>query len=72
MRGIKMAVTDKILDKRNRATVLTGLGIIFFIIGEGIVNIHNPLRGSGLGTLSILVGIALFLIGVYMLVTKRA
>jgi uncharacterized membrane protein HdeD (DUF308 family) len=66
-----MALTDKIKDKRKTATNLVVSGIILFIIGEGIVNIHNPLRGSGLGTLSILVGIVLVVIGLYLLATNK-
>ena len=67
-----MAATDKTTDKRKTATSLAVLGIILFIIGEGIANIHNPLRGSGLGTISILAGIVLLAIGLYMLFIKRA
>jgi uncharacterized membrane protein len=70
--GNKMAVTDKTADKRNIATILAVLGIIFVIIGAGIAIIHNPLRGSGLGTLSIVVGLVLLVIGIYMLATKRS
>ena len=67
-----MAVTDKTTDKRNIATILAVLGIIFVIIGTGIATIHNPLRGSGLGTLCFVAGIVLLVIGVYMIVTKRS
>ncbi len=66
-----MAVTDKTTDKSNIATILSVLGVIFVIIGLGIAIIHNPLRGSGLGTLSIVAGIVLLVIGIYLLVTKR-
>jgi uncharacterized membrane protein len=70
--GIKMNGNEKTTDKRNIATILAVLGIIFVIIGAGIAIIHNPLRGSGIGTLSIVVGIVLLVIGIYMLATKRA
>lgn len=66
-----MAITDKTSDKRNIATILSAIGIVLVIIGAGIAIIHNPLRGSGLGTLSIVVGIVLLVVGVYMLATKR-
>ena len=67
-----MAVTDKTADKKNIATILAVIGIVLVIIGAGIAIIHNPLRGSGLGTLSIVAGIVLVVIGVYTLATKRA
>ncbi len=67
-----MAVTDKTTDKRNIAMILAVLGVILVIIGTCIATIHNPLRGSGLGTLSFVAGLVLLVIGVYMIVTKRS
>jgi uncharacterized membrane protein len=66
-----MAVTDKTTDKNNIATILAVVGVVLVIIGVGIATIHNPLRGSGLGTLSFVAGIVLLIVGIYMLVTKR-
>jgi hypothetical protein len=40
------------------------LGIILLVVGIGIVSIHNPLRGSGLGTISIIAGVVLGVIAV--------
>jgi hypothetical protein len=40
------------------------IGIILLVVGIGIVSIHNPLRGSGLGTLSIIAGVVLGLVAV--------
>jgi hypothetical protein len=37
---------------------LVAAGIALMILGIGIREIHNPLRGTGLGALSILAGIA--------------
>jgi len=62
-----MAVTDKTTDKRNIASILAVLGIIFVIIGLGIAIIHTPLSGSGLTPISIMLGILLLVTGVNML-----
>lgn len=50
--------------KNKRATILGILGVIFVIIGAGIAVIHNPLRGSGLGTLCLLAGVVLIVISI--------
>ena len=52
----------KALNKH--ATVLGVLGLIFVIIGAGIAIIHNPLRGSGLGTACIVLGVVLLVISI--------
>ena len=64
-----MAVETKgTTDKKNIASILAVLGIIILIIGLAIVLIKDmPFRGSGLGTVSIIVGIVLLVIGGYML-----
>jgi hypothetical protein len=56
-----MGDLGKTSDNRIRHTIIFGvLGVFLLIVGIAIVNIHgNPLRGSGLGTASILAGIAL-------------
>jgi uncharacterized membrane protein YidH (DUF202 family) len=49
----------------NRNIILVVLGIILVIVGIAIINIHgNPLRGSGLGTISIVVGVVLLILAV--------
>ena len=60
-------------DSRNiHATILAVLGIILVIIGEAIINIRGaPMRGSGLGTLSVVAGIILLIIAVLRFVYKR-
>ena len=51
-------------NRNTHALVLGVIGIILLIIGIAIVSIHgNPLRGSGLGTASIVFGILLLVIG---------
>jgi hypothetical protein len=54
------------------ATILAGIGIILVIAGLGIVTIHNTLRGSGLGTISIVLGIIVFLISLLRFNANRA
>ena len=49
--------------KNKRATILSIIGIVLVIIGGGIAIIHNPLRGSGLGTICIVAGVILLIIG---------
>ena len=47
------------------AMILGGIGVVLIIVGIGIVTIHgNPLRGSGLGTVSIITGVVLGVIAV--------
>jgi hypothetical protein len=49
----------------NLNIILVVLGIILVIVGIAIINIHgNPLRGSGLGTISIVVGVVLLILAV--------
>ena len=50
--------------KNKRATILGILGVIFIIIGAGIAVIHNPLRGSGLGTICLVLGVILVVISI--------
>ena len=50
-------------NRNTHALVLGVIGIILLIIGIAIVSIHgNPLRGSGLGTASIVLGVLLLVI----------
>jgi hypothetical protein len=51
-------------DIKKRAIVLGILGVLLMIVGIGIINIHNPLRGSGMGTLSLLTGIVMIIIAI--------
>jgi hypothetical protein len=64
-----MAVPDKTTDKKNIAIILAVLGVILVIIGA---TIHDPLRGSGMGTLSFIAGLVLLVISVYLMVAKRS
>jgi hypothetical protein len=51
-------------NTRNQGIILTFIGVIVFIAGICIATIHSPLRGSGLGTFSIIIGIILAAIGI--------
>ena len=46
------------------AAVVAVIGIIIAIVGAAIITIpHAPLRGSGLGTVLLVIGIVLLLVG---------
>jgi len=52
------------------AMILLILGVVLMAVGVGIITIHNPLRGSGLGTISLVIGIVLLLIGILRFLIK--
>ena len=55
------------------AIVLFLLGIIAFIWGALTIGVrHFPLRGSGLGTVLVIVGVLLFVIGFLRLFYKKS
>jgi hypothetical protein len=67
-----MGESEKTTDNRNlHAMILSVLGILLVIVGAGIIFIHNPLRGSGLGTASVVLGIVLMFIAVLRFFYKR-
>ena len=55
---------EKTTNNRNmHAIVLAVIGIILFILGILIVSIHGaPLRGSGAGTILIIIGVVMLFI----------
>jgi hypothetical protein len=58
-------------NRNMRAIVLSLIGIILVIIGVAIVSIHgNPLRGSGLGTAAIVIGIIMLAIAAMRFFSK--
>ncbi len=63
----------KISDKKNIPIILAAVGIILVILGLGMIIIPNPLYGSGLIILLIVVGIILLIIAfiLYLLSIKR-
>ena len=65
--------TGKTKDSRNmHAIILSVIGIILFILGILIVSIHGaPLRGSGVGTILIILGIVLLVIAALRAFYKR-
>ena len=68
-----MSEQGKTPGNRNmRAIILSVIGIILVIIGVAIVSIHgNPLRGSGLGTAAIVIGIIMLVIAAMRFSSKR-
>jgi|WetSurMetagenome_2_1015567.scaffolds.fasta_scaffold34699_3 hypothetical protein len=69
-----MSENGKTTGSRNtHAVILSLIGIILLIAGIAIVSIHgNPLRGSGLGTAAIVLGIVMLIIAVIRFYYKRA
>jgi uncharacterized membrane protein YtjA (UPF0391 family) len=57
-------MTEKKHRLNKRATILGVLGVILLIVGICIIEIHNPLRGSGLGTICFVTGIVLLVISI--------
>jgi uncharacterized membrane protein YidH (DUF202 family) len=52
------------------AMILALLGVIAFVAGIAIATVHSHLRGSGLGTLLIVVGVVLLIIS-YLRFTRK-
>jgi len=69
-----MSESGKTTGSRNvHAVILSVIGIVLLIVGIAIVSIHgNPLRGSGLGTASIVLGIVVLIIAAIRFFYKRA
>jgi Mg2+ and Co2+ transporter CorA len=60
-------------SSRNMHAILLGvLGIIAVIVGEYIINVRGaPLRGSGAGTLLVVLGVVLLIIALLRFFYKR-
>ncbi len=52
--------------------VLGVLGIIFLIAGVAVATVHSSLRGSGLGTALVILGIIVLVIAAWRLTKKSA
>jgi uncharacterized Tic20 family protein len=62
-KDLEMGEQGKTTDNRNMHAIILGvIGIVIVLVGVAIATIHNPLRGSGLGTISIVAGIVLLVI----------
>jgi hypothetical protein len=59
-------------NRNKRAATLSVSGIISIIIGICIVTIHGPLRGSGLGTILIVLGVFMLIIAALRVFYKRS
>jgi hypothetical protein len=67
-----MEEKGKTTGNRNMTGIILGvIGIVLVIVGIAIITIHgNPLRGSGLGTVSTIIGVVLLVIGAVMFSRK--
>ena len=69
----EMGEKGKTTDHRNmHAIILSVIGIILLIAGVAVATIHSHLRGSGLGTILIVIGVVLLVIAVLRFYYKRA
>jgi hypothetical protein len=60
-------------SSKMHATILGVIGIILVIVGAAIVAIPGaPMRGSGIGTASIVLGVVLLIIALLRFTYKRA
>ena len=60
-------------NRNMHATILAVIGIILFILGILIVSIHGaPLRGSGMGTILIIIGVIMLVISYLRFRSTRA
>jgi hypothetical protein len=58
-----MGAKEQVKDSRKRQIILLGvIGILLVLVGVAISTIHNPLRGSGLGTISAGIGVVLLVV----------
>jgi hypothetical protein len=62
-----------ITNNRNmHAIILSVIGILLMIVGAAIISIPGaPMRGSGIGTISVLVGVVLLVIALLRFRAKR-
>jgi uncharacterized membrane protein len=55
---------NKTAKRNTRAIVLAVIGVVLLVLGILIVFVHGaPLRGSGVGTIAIIAGVILLVIG---------
>ena len=52
--------------------LLSGIGIILIVAGVAVATIHSSLRGSGLGTALLVIGVVLLIVGLYRFTQKGA
>jgi uncharacterized membrane protein len=68
-----MGEKGKTTGSRNMHAILLGvIGLILVIVGVAIATIHSHLRGSGLGTVCIVIGVVLLIIALLRFAYKRA
>ena len=68
-----MGEMEKTTGNRNMHAILLGLiGIILVLVGAAIITIPGaPMRGSGIGTISLLLGVVLLVIAALRFFYKR-
>jgi hypothetical protein len=60
-------------NNKMHATLLAVIGIILVLVGAAIITIPGaPMRGSGIGTISVLLGVVLLFIALLRFRAKRA
>jgi uncharacterized membrane protein len=60
-------------NRNTHAIILTVIGIILLILGILIVTVHGaPLRGSGAGTILIIIGVVMLIIAALRSRSKRS
>jgi uncharacterized membrane protein len=59
-------------NNKMHAFILTIVGIILLIAGVAIATVHGPLRGTWLGTISLVIGIVLLVISFLRFSVKRS
>jgi predicted membrane channel-forming protein YqfA (hemolysin III family) len=68
-----MGEKGKTTGSRNMHAILLGvIGLILVLAGVAIATIHSNLRGSGLGTVCLVLGVVLLIIAVLRFTYRRA
>ena len=68
-----MGIEGMFADKNKMlAMILAIVGIILVIAGAAVATIHSSLRGSGLGTVLLVLGVILLVVGLYRYMAKSA
>jgi hypothetical protein len=67
-----MSDKAKTMGNRNMHAILLGvIGLILVIAGVAVATIHSSLRGSGLGTALLVLGVVLLIIALLRFYYKR-
>ncbi len=69
--GEQQPMNQPINRKKNQAVILGLIGIILALAGVGIIAVPNVLRGSGLGTISLVLGILILVLALFRFSVRR-